>query len=140
MTMAAFQSYSIYEDYLVTAAAPNVAEVQVNRPKRHNAFTERMWKDFGSLFKQLSHDPEVRVIVLSGVGKDFTVGLDIQEASQGDILNGVDTIDPARKAQYIRRYIDEFQGCVSAVERCEKRASPRFSNQTHQYKQLISHI
>lgn len=82
-----------------------------------------MWKHLGQLFGQLSHDADVRAIVLSGVGENFTVGLDMHDASQGDILNGPpgEGVDVARRAQSIRRYIDEFQACVGAVERCEKR-------------------
>lgn len=110
-----------FEDYLVTSPFPGIVQVLVNRPQKHNAFTARMWKDFGILFDRLSQDSRFRAIVLSGSGRNFTVGLDLEEARHGNILNGAAARDPARKAQHIRRYIDEFQRCVSAVERCEKR-------------------
>ncbi len=118
--MASLEAYSQYKDYIITSPAPHIAQVLINRPQRLNAFTERMWKHFGQVFDQLSHDSGVRAVILSGVGDNFTAGLDMQDASQGDILNGQEDVDVARKAQRIRRYIEEFQGCVSAVERCEK--------------------
>ncbi|KAL9618740.1 MAG: hypothetical protein Q9160_006619 [Pyrenula sp. 1 TL-2023] len=120
--MANLERSFVFEDYLVTNPFPNITQVFMNRPQKHNAFTARMWKDFGALFDQLSQDSRVRAIVLSGSGKNFTVGLDLEEARQGNILNGTVARDPARKAQHIRRYIDEFQRCVSALERCEKQA------------------
>ena len=137
LTMATLETYSAFKDYLVTSPAPHVAQVLVNRPQKHNAFTERMWKDFGPLFDQLSHDPQVRVIVLSAAGKNFTVGLDIQEASQGNILTGVSPgIDPARRAQQIRRYITKFQYSVSAVERCDKRTFlPSLSRKSNEHRE-----
>ena len=72
------------------------------------------------------------------------MGLDMHEASQGDILNGTTPTttaegngkgqgegardDGARKAVRIMRYIEEFQECVSAVEKCEKRTFASFSS------------
>lgn len=38
-----------------------------------------MWLNLGALFKRLSHDPNVRCVVLSGAGdRAFTAGLDVQ--------------------------------------------------------------
>ena len=127
--MALLEAYSSFQDYVVTKPSPCVAQVAINRSERHNAFTERMWKDFGRLFDQISHDPEVKVVILSGIGKHFTVGLDLEEAISGtDTFNGVSNgADPARKAKHIRRYIGEFQHAVSAVERCEKRECAFYS-------------
>lgn len=69
----------------------------------------------------------MRAVVLAGAGEHFSAGLDMGEG-QGGVLNevgeeggGGGEMDGARKAQRIRRYVEEFQGCVGAVERCEKR-------------------
>lgn len=45
----------------------------------------------------------------------------MKAASEGGILNGETGEDVARKAQRIKRHVEEFQGCVGSVERCEKR-------------------
>lgn len=74
----------------------------------------------GQLFDQLSHDPAVRAIVLSGAGdKAFTAGLDVKAASEG-LLSPDSNADPARNAAQLRRHIGSFQDCITAVERCEK--------------------
>lgn len=79
-----------------------------------------MWLELGQIFTQLSSDPSVRVIVLSGAGeKAFTTGLDVKAASEG-LLADDTGMDPARKAAHLRRHIASFQDCISAVERCEK--------------------
>lgn len=79
-----------------------------------------MWLELAKVFNHLSEDPAVRAIVLSGAGeKAFTAGLDVKAASEGRFARNSDE-DPARKAVHWRRHILEFQGCVTAIERCEK--------------------
>lgn len=75
-----------------------------------------------TIFNTLSDSPDVRAIVFSGAGdRAFTAGLDVKAASQ-ELLspqNGKST-DPARVATQLRRHIDEFQDCITSIERCEK--------------------
>jgi len=74
----------------------------------------------------LSHSPDVRAVVLSGAGdRAFTAGLDVQAASTGGVLvQAAETSsDVARRAISIKRHIEEFQDCISSVEKCEKRMS-----------------
>lgn len=120
--MAQLPPYSSFEHFRVTGPAPFVAHVEINRPAKLNSFHEAMWLELGRVFRQLSVDPEVRVVVLSGAGdRAFTSGLDVQAASDNAALTGGGGADPARGAAYIRRHIAEFQECISALEKCEKR-------------------
>lgn len=117
--------YDQLQYFAVSFPAPFVAHVEINRPEKINAFHEAMWLELGGVFRGLSHDPDVRAIMLSGRGeKGFCAGLDVMAASQGDILgDSKDGTKPdgARTAQKLRRHIDEFQGSISEVEKCEKR-------------------
>ncbi|KAJ4306234.1 hypothetical protein N0V88_001032 [Collariella sp. IMI 366227] len=80
-----------------------------------------MWLELREAFAQLSSDPDVRAVVLSGAGdRAFTAGLDVTAAAEGGVLSSEGAADPARKAAGLRRYIEVFQGCISGVERCEK--------------------
>lgn len=121
--------YAGYEHFVVTQGpAPFVAHVEINRPAKLNAFHEAMWHELRAVFGKLSTDPDVRAVVLSGAGdRAFTAGLDVTAASEGGVLASADAqnLDPARKAARLRRYIAEFQECISAVEKCEKRRSLR---------------
>jgi Delta3,5-Delta2,4-dienoyl-CoA isomerase len=121
--MASLSAYSSYKHFAVSSAAPFVAHVEINRPAKLNAFFEDMWLELGRLFGQLSVDPDVRAVVLSGAGdRAFTAGLDVQAASQNStVFGGDENPDPARRAAPMRRHITEFQGCITAVEKCEKR-------------------
>jgi Delta3,5-Delta2,4-dienoyl-CoA isomerase len=113
-----------YQYFLVTNPISYVAHVQINRPSKLNSFIEAMWLEFKTIFDTLSHDPEIRAIILSGAGdRAFTAGLDVQAASQQGVLQqqAPKTEDVARKAVGIKRHVAEFQDCISSVEKCEKR-------------------
>jgi delta(3,5)-delta(2,4)-dienoyl-CoA isomerase len=78
-----------------------------------------MWLNLSAIFKKLSHDPDVRAVILTGAGeRAFTAGLDVQAASEGQIT--ATATDGARKANGLRRHIFEFQDCITALEKCEK--------------------
>lgn len=69
----------------VNVSAAGVATVEMARPKVFNAFDEVMIEELDQTFTQLADDSQVRVIVLSGQGKAFSAGADInwmQRASQ----------------------------------------------------------
>jgi delta(3,5)-delta(2,4)-dienoyl-CoA isomerase len=107
--------------FLATSPAPYVAHIEINRPEKLNSFHEPMWLELRTLFTQLSSDPDIRAIILSGAGpRAFSAGLDVLAASSPDSVLQVRRPDAARRAAPIRRHIAEFQDCVSAVERCEK--------------------
>ena len=122
LKMAPKEQYS-YEYFNVTFPAEYVAQVEVNRPQKLNAWIEVMWVGFSQLINRLSHDADVRAIVVTAAGdRAFTAGLDVQAASQGEALGLTQAaeLDPARKAAYTRRHILEFQACITALEQCEK--------------------
>ncbi|MEU8135688.1 enoyl-CoA hydratase/isomerase family protein [Streptodolium elevatio] len=57
--------------------ADGVAWVTLNRPDRHNAFDLVMIEELHTLWRELRHDDDVRVIVLTGAGdKAFCTGID----------------------------------------------------------------
>jgi delta(3,5)-delta(2,4)-dienoyl-CoA isomerase len=113
-----------YKHFLVDTPAPFVAHVQINRPQKLNAFYEEMWLELKTVFDTLSLSSDIRTIILSGVGdRAFTAGLDVQAASEQGVLQqqiGKGN-DVARTAVGIRRHVQEFQDCISSIEKCEKR-------------------
>ncbi|KAK3899039.1 ClpP/crotonase-like domain-containing protein [Staphylotrichum tortipilum] len=121
MAAQPFPGYTSYKYFLVTTPSPLVAHVEINRPEKLNAFHEAMWLELGAIFRRLSTDPDVRAVVLSGAGeRAFTAGLDVTAAASNEGILGGENVDPARKAAKLRRHIEEFQGSISEVERCEK--------------------
>ncbi|HLH32051.1 MAG TPA: enoyl-CoA hydratase-related protein [Terriglobia bacterium] len=55
----------------------NVALVSLNRPEIHNAFNDELVKQVTDAFIDLGKRSEVRVIVLTGSGKSFCAGADL---------------------------------------------------------------
>lgn len=54
-----------------------VAYVRLNRPEIHNAFDDKLIAELTELFKQLNTDPSVRLARISGEGKSFCAGGDL---------------------------------------------------------------
>jgi enoyl-CoA hydratase/carnithine racemase len=67
--------------------ADHVAEVRLHRPHRHNAWTGRMHAEYRWIMAQLSRDPDVRVVVLTGEPPAFCVGGDA-DALAGHAVRG----------------------------------------------------
>jgi enoyl-CoA hydratase/carnithine racemase len=56
-----------------------VAVVTLNRPGVRNAMKLSMWQDIASLFGRLGRDANVRAIILTGAGGNFSGGADVSE-------------------------------------------------------------
>ncbi len=64
----------------------HVAVVTLNRPERLNAITATMLDAFSQALIELDDDPEVRCIVITGAGRGFCAGLDLQDQASGQGL------------------------------------------------------
>ena len=78
-----------YETLLYETEAP-IATVTLNRPERMNAWTPIMERDVRQAMEAASADDNVRVIVLTGAGRAFCAGADM------DALKGLDPDDIRR--------------------------------------------
>ena len=57
--------------------ADRVATITLNRPQARNGYTVTMARELRSAFDRADLDDDVRVVVLTGAGTDFTVGADL---------------------------------------------------------------
>lgn len=55
----------------------DVVTVYLNRPEFHNAMNEKLMKDLISFFKDINLDDSTRIIILTGKGKSFCSGADL---------------------------------------------------------------
>ena len=62
----------------------NVAQVTLVGPGKGNAMGPAFWSELPAVFTELDEDPEVRAIVITGSGKNFSYGLDLP--AMGDTL------------------------------------------------------
>jgi enoyl-CoA hydratase/carnithine racemase len=56
-----------------------IAHVVLNRPSVGNAVTLAMWRELAEIFVQFGTEQDLRAVVLTGEGEDFSVGADISE-------------------------------------------------------------
>ncbi|MBU8728884.1 enoyl-CoA hydratase-related protein [Cytobacillus pseudoceanisediminis] len=70
--------------------ANGVAWISLNRPDKLNAFTEQLNKEVQQSIKQASRDKEVRCLVITGEGRAFCSGQDLQGVNEdmdhGEVL------------------------------------------------------
>lgn len=54
-----------------------IARISLNRPEVHNAFNSAMIAELDDAFERVMADKSIRVVILSGEGKSFCAGADI---------------------------------------------------------------
>lgn len=54
-----------------------VATVTLNRPEKHNAFDDTIIAELTAIFKQVSLNDSIRVMILQATGKSFCAGADL---------------------------------------------------------------
>jgi enoyl-CoA hydratase len=94
----------------------HVATLWLNRPEKLNALSEDMWADIPLAVSDLDDDHMVRVIVLAGRGKSFTVGIDVNMLA--GIRPGGDS--PAAGNLELYRTIKRLQTTVSCLAQTTK--------------------
>ena len=57
----------------------DIAVITLNRPERLNAWTSQMSRELHAAITALNDDPEVGAMVVTGAGRGFCAGADIQD-------------------------------------------------------------
>jgi hydroxymethylglutaryl-CoA lyase len=68
------------EEYCLSRVGPNV-KLTLTRPHKGNMLSARMVQELTLVFKELSKDPSVSRIVLTGKGKYFCTGMDLSASA-----------------------------------------------------------
>jgi enoyl-CoA hydratase len=97
---------------IAVAVSDGVAHVELDRPDKFNAMDHAMFAAIGETFRALGRDPAVCAILLSGRGRHFTAGLDLDYAAS----QFPPSDDPARAAEARLRHIEWLQAAFDAVE------------------------
>lgn len=71
-------------DEVLYAVADHVATLTLNRPERMNTISGPMLDTLAALLTRADQDPEVRCVVLTGTGRAFCAGLDLNAATSGE--------------------------------------------------------
>ena len=106
-----------FKRFLVTISA-HIAHVRFNRPQKANALDEIGWQELRQLFEQLDQMDEVRVVVLSGEGKQFCAGAD-----QSFLMGAFSKLQDESKghaSERLHQLVLELQASVNVIECCRK--------------------
>ncbi len=95
----------------------NVARVTLLGPGKGNAMGPAFWTEMPAVFGELDADPEVRAIVLTGSGKNFSYGLDLLAMGNtlGDTMSGEVS---ARPRSDFHHTVKRMQQSITAVADC----------------------
>jgi enoyl-CoA hydratase/carnithine racemase len=91
-------------DEILYDVADHVATVTLNRPAKLNAWTPHMEQEVRDALRRAEQDAAVRVIVLTGAGRGFCAGADMQS------LEGVAAAADLPEAELKERFADWLRG------------------------------
>jgi enoyl-CoA hydratase len=104
-------------DSLSVETKDNVAQVTLLGPGKGNAMGPAFWSELPDAFAALDADPEVRAIVLTGSGRNFSYGLDLP--AMGDLLSPMLAEGAlARPRTDFHSRLLKMQGSITAVADC----------------------
>lgn len=95
-----------------------IAHVSLHRPEKANALNVAAWFELESIFREISENDGIRVVVLSGgESKHFCAGIDLE------MLMSIATSDincEGRRREQIRKFVLQLQAPINAIELCTK--------------------
>jgi methylglutaconyl-CoA hydratase len=92
-----------------------VARVTLNRPQLHNAFDEALIADLTAAFQSLAGDAAVRAVLLTGAGKSFSAGADLNWMQRASTYDDERNRADARALEFMLRTLDECPKPVIAM-------------------------
>ncbi len=101
--------YSDFQHILFERREPDILWVTLNRPDRLNAADRRMHTELVEVWATIDRDPSVRVAVVTGAGRAFSAGGDLQMVEEA-----------YQNVEEIIRILDEARDLVYNILRCSK--------------------
>ena len=106
-----------YTHFQVTVS-DKVGRISINRPQKANALHLPAWEELKAAMEEMSRRDDVRVVILSGEGKLFCAGIDLELLMSVQELEAVPSRADRRESLYAM--VIKLQDCVSSIERCTK--------------------
>ena len=72
---------------ILSKTQDNIAEIKLNRPKLLNSFNYEMADEFLDALKKCDKNKKIRAIVITGNGRGFCAGQDLEEATNPNAPN-----------------------------------------------------
>ena len=94
-----------------------ILEVRLNRPDRLNAINATLIKELIEVFRGLQCDRNTRVVILTGEGKGFCSGADLQEHAGPGAIPGTEGMGQLGFVYKFQEYLAES---MLAIHECDK--------------------
>lgn len=101
---------------LALSVENHVAHLELNRPEKLNAMNRAFWQEMVDAFAEIDERTDIRSVVISGRGRHFTAGLDLNDFA--DLFDEPAGRDPGREREKLRRTVLAMQETFSVIERC----------------------
>jgi enoyl-CoA hydratase/carnithine racemase len=75
-----------YECLIVAVDDNFIGTITLNRPDKLNTFNSQMAQELFQALQEMDNDPKVRVVVITGAGKAFCAGIDVNELQNKSTL------------------------------------------------------
>lgn len=105
-------------NYFTVQIKNKIAQVAFNRPEKSNALNMDAWTEMQTIFETFSTDNKVRVVILSGEGKHFCAGIDLELLLSINKLRDISC--SGKRNEKVKKFIVTLQQTVTAIEKCSK--------------------
>ena len=102
---------------ILTEVDAGVGIVTLNRPERHNAFDDAMIAELSDAMATMASDTDVRVVVISSIGKSFCAGADLGWMQRAAAFSlDENRRDAGELAEMLRRIADCPKPVIARVQ------------------------
>ncbi|MDP9112226.1 MAG: enoyl-CoA hydratase-related protein [Acidobacteriota bacterium] len=84
-------------DLILYQVEGGVARITLNRPEKRNALNAEVIAGLGEALARSAKDAAVRVVLITGAGKDFCAGLDLLSLDKGNDAGAMEHLESARR-------------------------------------------
>src|SRR5262245_44105448 len=90
----------------------SIALLTLNRPEKLNALSAEMFASLNEVLGRLAMEPDLRVLIITGAGRAFCAGTDIEELSETNPARGHYL---AERGQELCNQVERFPAPVIAA-------------------------
>ena len=109
-------------EHILYQVDARIATITLNRPERMNAVTARMYEELLEAFDRIDADDEVKAVIVTGAGRAFCAGADLERGADTWGANSALT-DLTRQERYVgngggrivRRMFDCHKPLIAAI-------------------------
>jgi enoyl-CoA hydratase/carnithine racemase len=94
-----------------------VAVITLNRPEKMNAFTRRMLDEWTWAIEDAKLDDSVHAVVVTGSGRAFCAGMDVQQEARGEGVLGTESQTPATQRNALRYNVHRVPRALMTLDK-----------------------